>query len=420
MHRPIGRKASAKWLAFAAFIALTAIPLETAQAHAKVISSSPSPGEHLSKSPGEIRIVFSEPPVAAMSRIVIVMSDGKEIALATRTDSTDSKALIANVPQLAPGSYSVSWRVIPSDGHASTGQIPFAIEAMSAQPDSSHPADSIAPAPHLDQPSAPSIAFLPAVLRGAALACLLAACGLLGFTAYSESGGSDSQQRLIRWLIGAATIVFIVHFAAWMAYLSPTGTLERELVKASIASGIGTDELMRVILCALTAWAVILARRGKIAFAFALAAVIAGGMMGHPAAHHPVAAIPIKALHLVAVAFWMGGVLWLITNREESLEAASSVSRIAIVSISIVALSGVVETLLFVDAVPGRIGLLYAILLIAKIAGLFVLAAFGTYHRNMIKRGTVGAPFRKSLKRENAVMVAIVMIAGFLAYVPLS
>jgi hypothetical protein len=38
----------------------------------------------------------------------------------------------------------------------------------------------------------------------------------------------------------------------------------------------------------------------------------------------------------------------------------------------------------------------------------------------MIKRGTVGAPFTRSLKRETVVMIAIVMIAGFLAYVPVS
>jgi copper transport protein len=402
-----------KLLAFPVFIAIGMTP-RAALAHAKVVSSSPANAGHLASPPASIRITFSEPPVLAMSRVSIALANGMESILQATVDPADPHTLVAVPPPLESGSYTVTWRVVPADGHAASGKISFEVDDRAATipmaVDSAHAPAAVTTSP---------FALLPALFRGLALSCLLAACGLLGFTAYSDSTRQHSQRRLICWLLAAATILFVAHLIAWIQYISP-GSLDREFVEASLRTSNGKDELIRLVLCALAALTAILAGRDKAAFALALAAVIAGGVMGHPAAHHPAAAIPLKALHLVGVAFWMGGVLWLITNRDESIEAASSVSRVAIVSISIVALSGVIETVLFVDAFAEPIGLAYATLVLAKVAGLVVLGAFGTYHRNMIKRGTVGAPFTRSLKRETVVMIAIVMIAGFLAYVPVS
>ena len=46
---------------------------------------------------------------------------------------------------------------------------------------------------------------------------------------------------------------------------------------------------------------------------FAVAGVVVGGAIGHPAAIQPEWSIPAKAIHLVASAAWIGGLLWLAT-----------------------------------------------------------------------------------------------------------
>jgi copper transport protein len=396
---------------------MCATPFQTARAHASVISTSPKDGEHLAASPAQVRILYSEPIVPAMSHFDLGSADGRDVKLPVIGDPHEVRALIAQLPQLAAGAYRITWHIVSADGHPVSGSFAFTVGAAdTAQLPPLSPSD---PDAMMDQePMGAGAALTPAFLRGAALSALLAMCGLLGFTAYSENGASPAQKKLIGWLSVSATVLLIVHLVAWLIHVSPTNSLDGEFVAASLTQRVGGDEMVRLLLSALATWALLLARREKLAFAFALAAVIAGGMIGHPAAIHPLIAIPMKAFHLVGVAFWLGGILWLITTKGELLEAASTVSSIALASISVVAVTGIVQTILFLNTPSDLLSSAYGITIIAKFVGLVALAAFGAYHRTLIRKRLVDAPFRSSLRRELMVMIIVVMIGGYLAYVP--
>jgi len=409
------KKAGRISLAF--FATAVMLAPSTARAHASLISSTPKNGEHVATAPPSIRMLFSEPVVPAMSHLELISADGHEMKLDVAGDPHEVKALIAMVPSIKGGAYRVTWHIVSADGHPVSGSFAFEVGDSAVAPLPAPKAS--APEAMTDQePIAGGAALTPAFLRGAALSVLLAMCGLLGFTAYSEKGASDSQRRLINWLSVSATVLSIAHLTAWLVHVSPTTTLDADFVTASLSQRVGRSELIRLILTALAAWAILLARRPKLGFAFALAAVLSGGMIGHPAAIHPAIAIPLKAFHLVGVAFWIGGILWLITGESSSLESASTVSSIALASIGLVALTGVVETFLFLNTPADLVSSVYGVTILAKIAGLVALGAFGFYHRGLIARRSLDGGFRNSLRRELIVMILVVMIGGYLAYVP--
>jgi putative copper export protein len=253
---------------------------------------------------------------------------------------------------------------------------------------------------------------------------LLALCGLLGFAGYSTSR-TKLQDKLCAWLSILATVLLVAHLVSWLIHVSPSNSLDDDIVAIALSRKVGLDELMRVILAALAAWSVLLARRFKLGFAFALAAVLAGGTIGHPAAIDPLVTVPSKALHLVGVAFWFGGLLWLATmdsSAEDTLSSAGIVSNVALISIVVVALTGAVQSFLFLSHWSEVYTSAYGLTLIGKVAGLFTLALFGAWHRWRLMPRAIATsdvnPLKRSVRWEIAVMIAVVMLGGFLAYVP--
>jgi copper transport protein len=353
---------------------------------------------------------------------MLARADGSESKLDVAGDPHEVRAIESMLPRLGDGAYRITWHIISADGHPVSGAIVFTIG------DSSRTIDTVA---HRDgqmemsddEPMFAGAALTPAILRGLALSALLSLTGLLGFGAYGP-GATQQQTRLCAWLSGIATVLLAVHLIVWLIHVSPENKLDETLIQAALSREVGLNELLRLVLTALAAWAILLARRLRIAFAFALAAVIAGGLIGHPAAIEPVIAIPMKSLHLVGVAFWLGGLISLATSDSSTSDTAvhaSTVSSVATIAIIIVGLTGVVQAFLFLSSWTEIFSSAYGLTLVAKTAGLLLLAAFGAYHRySLLPRldASSAGDLRRSVKREIILMICVVMIGGFLAYVP--
>jgi putative copper resistance protein D len=88
----------------------------------------------------------------------------------------------------------------------------------------------------------------------------------------------------------------------------------------------------------------------------------------------------------------------------------------------IVSISGFVQAFLFLNSWSDLYASAYGLTLLGKVAGLVLLFAFGAYHRSRLMPGLVhdGTPLRlqRSVRREIAVMIAVILLGGFLAYVP--
>jgi methionine-rich copper-binding protein CopC len=101
-----------------------------AAAHPRLQAASPAPSAVLARSPAEIRITFSEGLVAAFSGLELTDAAGKRLALGpAAVDPRTKRQLAAPVAsRLAPGAYTVSWRVVGDDTHHVSGRYSFHVK----------------------------------------------------------------------------------------------------------------------------------------------------------------------------------------------------------------------------------------------------------------------------------------------------
>src|SRR4026207_1256425 len=92
-------------------------------AHAHLLRSTPSAGARLDAPPASIRLVFSEAPMVAVSRIVLIAPNSDTVRLsAVRVDTAARHAILVDLPaSLDSGKYTVRWSAAGSDGHPSKG-----------------------------------------------------------------------------------------------------------------------------------------------------------------------------------------------------------------------------------------------------------------------------------------------------------
>jgi putative copper export protein len=174
-------------------------------------------------------------------------------------------------------------------------------------------------------------------------------------------------------------------------------------------------------------WALLLARRRPLAFALTIPPLLLGATIGHAAAFTPMWSVPMKSLHLAALAAWLGGLLWLsMCDRTEPtsiLREATRVSNVALISVVTIALSGIGQAYVLLHTLD-NIGSTYGAVVIAKVLGLGILVAFGAFHRFRVlprlaeQAASAATGFAKSLRAEIAVMWLVILIGGALAYIP--
>jgi copper resistance protein C len=115
------------WFAFCAVVAVIG---SIASAHAFLDRAEPRVGETVSKSPGVVKVWFTQQPEHAFSTIQVFNAEGKEVDKKdTRTDPDDAKALDVTLPKDLPaGTYKVVWKVLSTDTHRTQGDFKFTIK----------------------------------------------------------------------------------------------------------------------------------------------------------------------------------------------------------------------------------------------------------------------------------------------------
>jgi putative copper export protein len=229
----------------------------------------------------------------------------------------------------------------------------------------------------------------------------------------------------------AAPVLLGAHLVTWLINTSPDLRFDPAWATSALGTTVGQIELWRVGLTILALWAWWLARRTRVALAFAAGAVAVSGAVGHSAAIAPVWAVPAKAIHLLASAVWVGGLFWLVIRPagDDVMLFASDAERVssrALWAVVAVAFTGIVQTRLFLASWAGLVTSAYGLLVLAKTAGLLALVAFGAYHRQRLiprlataaRNATDVGVLRASVAREVVVIAIVILLGGLLAYVP--
>ncbi len=123
------------------------LPAGPAAAHASLRSSTPADGARLPRPPGEVTLTFSERLQAGFTRVAATGPGGQSVA-AGPVRVAGTRAVLP-LKATAAGDYTVSYRIVSSDGHPVQGTIRFSAAApapTTALPTTTAPSTTTTPA----------------------------------------------------------------------------------------------------------------------------------------------------------------------------------------------------------------------------------------------------------------------------------
>jgi copper transport protein len=335
----------ASGLALFALLVAPAVPGASGSrvlAHAQLVASSPGAGGIVATSPGEIRLVFSEPLEDQLTSVDIVDLNGAPVLTrAGEVDPADRFALVLTDPGLADGVYLLTWRTLSAaDGHTAEGFFNFGVGDVPG---------SLAGGPqgmtHSDTDP------IGVVGRWLTYIGLLLALGVAVFHRIVVRDGPLPRvtvRALAALLFVSAAATAVVAFLAGLEAGSPIDYL--------LGTRNGGLQMARAAVAAIGGLALLLASArvvGIVAAATGLAGIVLLVAAGHAAALPGVAALAGQVVHVAGAAVWIAGVAGLLAlARWPSLVTASATrpdmrtlvprfSALALVSIGLVVLTGV-------------------------------------------------------------------------------
>jgi methionine-rich copper-binding protein CopC len=99
-----------------------------ADAHAVLVRSSPARRAVLGQPPRRVELAFNERLEAAYSSLSVWTADGVQVDMRdVAVSAADPRVLSVGVPPLAPGAYTVKFRVLSVDGHVVEATFPFTV-----------------------------------------------------------------------------------------------------------------------------------------------------------------------------------------------------------------------------------------------------------------------------------------------------
>jgi len=122
---------SFNWLIAIATIAFFALSIYggSAFAHAKLVKSDPPNRATLNIAPEHIQLWFNEEIEGSFASISLHDADGKSVTdTSPETVPDDLKTVVLPLPEIAPGRYTVNFRVLSKDGHVVESDYSFTLK----------------------------------------------------------------------------------------------------------------------------------------------------------------------------------------------------------------------------------------------------------------------------------------------------
>jgi copper transport protein len=441
-----------------AIVVATAGP---AAAHAVLLRTDPSPQTTVKTPPEAVRLRFSEPVEVAFGAVRVFDVDGKRVDKGKITTDAGRREVV--VPASLPGgTYTVTWRVVSTDGHAVHGGFQFYVGA---------PSTISAVAIEGDTGAGPVVGWGYGAVRFLWYAALLAVIGLVAMRrfvwtpAVQAAGLTDSAaaavfrrrfNRVLPWAWIVLLVAWLGRLVFQAASVSGLGLVESArpgVLGDVLRTGFGRSWLAGLAMTLIVGLPVagLTRRQGlfgvrpptwlSVLAASATGLALAAASTGHARTEsHPGLGVPSVAVHLLAVSIWVGGLAalvvlgasaWSAAPREDRnplvRQVVNRFSRLALVAVGVLVASGTLNAVLDLAALSDLWRTTYGRVLSAKIALLVVALALGAWHlwiapRRLAATDPVGAAsrsFRLSTTAELAVLAAVVGFASALvALVP--
>ncbi|MFL6012358.1 MAG: copper resistance CopC/CopD family protein [Gaiellaceae bacterium] len=346
----------------------------------------PESGAVLATAPAAVRVVFDDDVRVAAGIKAIRNGDGS--VLGGKPHVVGSRVLVVPLrAQLADGDYTVLWRAVSDDGHTIAGVIALGVGAGRAPPTAA-----------LSVGGGPSTKDV--VSRWLLFAGLLTAVG----AAFFRFVVGDVPLRL---MLGAFLLVFV----------GVSGLLHDVPVSSRFGGAMAASAIVAAIGALLAAIAPVYRALAPAAFAVALLLLPLPSIAGHALdrGRSPLEVVA-DVLHVAAASVWVGGLLALglsLRSVERSV-ALRRFSNIALVSVALLAVTGVVRALSELDSVSQLWSTGYGRVLIVKTALLAALVGLGWVNRyRLVPRMSLPA-LRRNIAAELVLLAGLVVAVAVL------
>ncbi|MCQ6273293.1 copper resistance protein CopC, partial [Pseudarthrobacter sp. R1] len=122
--------------AVAALLLPAALTASPALAHDALSSTTPARDSVVTTAPETVSLTLTQPPTdsASLNLSIITVTDGAGATVSDGTVSVEGPTLSTKTAAGSPGTYTVLWRAVSSDGHPIEGNYTFTVQAPAATP----------------------------------------------------------------------------------------------------------------------------------------------------------------------------------------------------------------------------------------------------------------------------------------------
>lgn len=320
--------------------ALLAVPRDRVFAHATLVASDPADDAVVPLPPSRVTLSFTEPVEPRLSSIEVTTTEGRRVDRDDLAVQDGGRRTAVSLMPLERGTYIVDWKNVSTiDGHPLSGRFAFHVGERSSNALVSKGA-----------PTFPSLLEPPArFLLDAGVLMLAGTLSVLAFVMRPGRDGSQARPEtaLGRLALAAAGVAIAGAALQLAAQASATGAPPLDVLQGRW----GTAYVVRAV-AVILAGGLVLLRRPRLALAAAAIALASLPVTSHGAAVRGLAtpAVAAGALHLAAVALWVGGLPGMLVlvwtqrgERDQRAEVAAALRRfstLALVATGVAGLTG--------------------------------------------------------------------------------
>lgn len=404
------------------FVALVAPA--SAFAHASLEKESPSFKQRLQVSPRQVVLQFDQSVDALPKAIQVFTLKGKNIAGTPRA-IPGQREIVASLPHLPKGPYTVRWQALSNDGHIVTGVYTFGVR--------------VAAPPVTDAVGAQGPTRTEDIVRWLYFVGLALAIGGIGFRLLIVRGPMSARaQRRFFWVTGIG-IVTVLETGITSFLLRGEDFLQLPFSRflygdlSPLASGtrFGQTFVIMELGFALVAALIYLAwltdRNAFLWVAFGLGLVFVSGLSlsGHSAADagHSWLSELADWVHLASATLWVGGLVQLAvvvwpTSPDLRATAFRRFSRLATVLVALLLAAGTYLSILRLPHVHDLWTTGYGHVLLVKLGLVSLALLWGAAHHFVavprIERPGVTGTLARTLVGESMVAMAVLLAAAIL------
>jgi len=380
-----------------------------ASAHASLLSTEPSSDGVYASSPSAITLRFSEPVEVSLGGVrVFDAKTEKRVANGPpEHPNGDGTYVTSNLPDLRNGTYVVTWRVVSADSHPIEGAFTFQVGPKASVANPQGVATTLLETSKGDR----AVGVVYGIERAVLYASLALLIGGLAFVAFLWPRGRGNRRAawlvLGGWLAAVfATVAGIVLEGVYGAALPLSKVFDPSVFGDVVDTRYGHVALVRLALlaAALPLLWMVFGRRGAAtrplppwwivpATLVAIGLALTPGLSGHASTGIQTdVAIPVDALHVLAMAVWLGGLVVLVVallprrDTEEMRAVLPRWSTTALGCVVVLVVTGVYQSWRQVGSINALRDTDSGRLLVAKVLVFAVLVVVAAFARDVVNR----------------------------------